>query len=502
MSDAFDWLQPSLLWTTDESEIANGRFFQPALFGYAGDDFMEQFLAAAGKSRGAILNEARLPGAGLAEAPMIRLYQPAHGRFYLICGSLCCREAGFPDRDVRAGEDEKVYFLLRKTHGATEYAWIPDGPGKGSWKILGDPRRPEESEQRLPLSRVMAGNNRPLYMGYLPVSGGDSYRIAETDLNLSAEEKKGIEDPRIEELGSRFTAIVAGGGAAVNIITDASAARKVSVYALLDLYDYLNDYLPDVAQAVKSGASSPTFVAPKATEKAALYTFLRNAARPGGKHLSDLLRQTATEENTLNGLGEAALPPAYSDAAYDFKATPISDADANSLKAAVGNALDAAQRTFPVGKFTAEAEARYHVRLVYERPFCPPDLRYWVSRPSVKFTIAPFFDADAPARPVKITLPTDISPAALRKMNKNVSFQMSNAMRQNMKRVMGNEKFPLTLGGGDNLDIAFICSFSFQIIFIVAFFLLLMFVFILNIVFWWMAFFRICLPLPKKLLPK
>jgi hypothetical protein len=34
----------------------------------------------------------------------------------------------------------------------------------------------------------------------------------------------------------------------------------------------------------------------------------------------------------------------------------------------------------------------------------------------------------------------------------------------------------------------------------VAFMLLLMFVIILNFVFWWIAFFKICIPIPKKLL--
>jgi hypothetical protein len=54
----------------------------------------------------------------------------------------------------------------------------------------------------------------------------------------------------------------------------------------------------------------------------------------------------------------------------------------------------------------------------------------------------------------------------------------------------------------DSFDLAFICSFSIQIIFIIAFMLLLIFVFVLNIVFWWIAFFRICFPIPKSLAPK
>jgi hypothetical protein len=78
-------------------------------------------------------------------------------------------------------------------------------------------------------------------------------------------------------------------------------------------------------------------------------------------------------------------------------------------------------------------------------------------------------------------------------------------MQKKMNSITGKEKLiikeddpQLSEGSG----IAFICSFSIQIIFIVAFMLLLMFVVILNIAFWWMAFFKICFPIPKSLAPK
>ena len=82
---------------------------------------------------------------------------------------------------------------------------------------------------------------------------------------------------------------------------------------------------------------------------------------------------------------------------------------------------------------------------------------------------------------------------------------ISNELQKKINAVTGREKELLkdSPGIGPETDdgFAFICSFSFQIIFIVAFFLLLMFVIILNFVFWWIAFFKICLPVPKKLIP-
>jgi hypothetical protein len=78
---------------------------------------------------------------------------------------------------------------------------------------------------------------------------------------------------------------------------------------------------------------------------------------------------------------------------------------------------------------------------------------------------------------------------------------MSKEMRNKMARITGFEKALIKdedIGGEGGFGLGFICTFSFQIIFIIAFFLLLMFAVVLNIVFWWMAFLRICLPIPVK----
>ncbi|HSN77464.1 MAG TPA: hypothetical protein VL334_20525, partial [Anaerolineae bacterium] len=100
---------------------------------------------------------------------------------------------------------------------------------------------------------------------------------------------------------------------------------------------------------------------------------------------------------------------------------------------------------------------------------------------------------------------SDVSIAGLRKAGKNVSFMMSDAMRKKMGMLLGKEETMLSDDPQTNpesgLDFAFICSFSIQIIFIVAFMLLLIFVVVFNIIFWWLAFFKICLPIPKTLLP-
>ena len=143
------------------------------------------------------------------------------------------------------------------------------------------------------------------------------------------------------------------------------------------------------------------------------------------------------------------------------------------------------------------------LRCVYERPQCDPVQRV-TSHRSEPFRLAAFFDRDAPARQVKIPLPSNVGLSDMRRFKKGVTFMVSEPMQRKIAAITGKEKDLLKDNPGlnpeDSGGFAFICSFSIEIIFIVAFILLLMFVIILNFVFWWILFFRICLPVPKKLL--
>ena len=49
-----------------------------------------------------------------------------------------------------------------------------------------------------------------------------------------------------------------------------------------------------------------------------------------------------------------------------------------------------------------------------------------------------------------------------------------------------------------SLQLGMICSFSIPIITICALIVLMIFLSLLNIIFWWLPFFRICFPFPKK----
>jgi hypothetical protein len=160
-------------------------------------------------------------------------------------------------------------------------------------------------------------------------------------------------------------------------------------------------------------------------------------------------------------------------------------------------------------------EGFFLMRCVYERPLCgaidPPVL----SAPTKAFQLAGFFDPDAPARPIRISLPIDPTPAGLRKFNKNTVFMMSDLLCGQVNRMKGITlgdlvrsvlPFPFHKGlsvpdaGGckdsGGVSIGMMCSLSIPIITICALLLLMIIVSLLDFIFRWLPFFIVCFPLP------
>src|SRR5204863_2404020 len=122
--------------------------------------------------------------------------------------------------------------------------------------------------------------------------------------------------------------------------------------------------------------------------------------------------------------------------------------------------------------------AVFRIRCVYERPNCGPLHEDVVSDPTELFDLASFFDPDAPARPIRIGLPLDTTPAGLRKFDKNTAFVMSDILCGQLAKMSGMSfadlvlsvlPFPLnkSMSGSDpepcssgGLQMGMVCSFS------------------------------------------
>ena len=143
-----------------------------------------------------------------------------------------------------------------------------------------------------------------------------------------------------------------------------------------------------------------------------------------------------------------------------------------------------------------QGDCYFIVRCVYNRPQCHSVL---LSPPSQPFLMASYFDSDAPARRIQVAMPVDTSPAALRKYDKGVAFLISDELRNQIGRVASLDDLSKgNIGGSPGLSLGMICSLSIPIITICAMILLFVIVIALNLVFFWMPFFKICFPIPVK----
>ena len=138
-----------------------------------------------------------------------------------------------------------------------------------------------------------------------------------------------------------------------------------------------------------------------------------------------------------------------------------------------------------------EGNVRYYVRLVYTYdPDCPP----YISERSEPLLFARLMDGDAPARKVRIEAPRLQD---LRKFKPGVGIEMDKDLRDVLNRVHEGLKDGEPLNDGPAWELGMICTFSIQIIFLVALIVMFIFLILLNIIFWWLPFLKICLPIPK-----
>lgn len=179
----------------------------------------------------------------------------------------------------------------------------------------------------------------------------------------------------------------------------------------------------------------------------------------------------------------------------------ISETKASEIFGLVKEALKARFTTVAPreGRFqdlTAQYQIRAFVRV--KRPDgCPPEL-VWSKSYSDPFTIAPWYEAGA-AAPVLVPLPDLMDPNILKKLKPNAAF----AVPKNIFNML-NANDPKKLADGEGkdspngLNLDWICGFSIPIITICAFIVLSIFLSLFDIVFRWMLFIKICIPIPRK----
>jgi hypothetical protein len=514
---------------------------------------------------------------------ILKLYQPAHQRYYMVTTCLVCRMLGLPDRKLDAGAQEKASFVVRMLQPHSTADKIAPDPRdcdefaliNKQWQSVNNPDTLVNGEERHPLSPAAYVEDdlrkRRLLVGLIPV--GDRERLMQaTQPNPAGADplptpvdtrqmllKTQVIGPmkNLEDVADRTWAAFQPPDPTRNpkpapLTSDQEAARnaaipsilrngndqiqQVSWYVLLDLARYFETYLNDLWQAIQAGDGSalqdplkPVWAMLSGATHAGMTMVTALQKAYAAATLLESARTTYQTQTTDGTDGTAGWPtfffPFYTvDAAGKHGLLGLStkdDRDAFETKIAKAVQTLAPTPSQPLPpRLVAQANANpqapvwFAVRCVLERPNCAALTPPLVSEPTVAFQFAGFFDPDAPARPIRIGLPIDTTPAGLRKFDKNTAFVMSDTLCGQVSKMGGMSfgdlimsvlPFPfhqdLSGGGGkpcgNGISAGMVCSFSLPIITIVALILLIIFVKLLDIIFFWMPFFQICLPLPK-----
>jgi hypothetical protein len=552
----------------------------------------------------------------------LKLYQPAHQRFYLVTSCLVCQAPGLPDRKVDPGKQEQAGFVLRRLLPPTpnpqnppafdaatwqEHGWVgaPDG---NTWQKADTGDNFIAGEEILPMFATNYsqddGRKRRLFAGVVPVAKREAYlaasrasSLASTGTDITA--RKILLLSKVIGPWKQLVDRAAKMNHAADLVpplpppppppappppVNALNSARVelqgqSYYVLVDFANYLRTYLktvwdalinetpssqlPDPSQAAVLDALRATAItvdSPPPTDNIATrwhaiagdtQTLLNNLvdvfqAFNNDPQIAIGLDQTTNEYTPIPSSPppsgypqflfpladpefpkQAAQPPSITlnppPSPDETDELPSGPDDASTrldrLAVLIARALVTADATVPqpaiplAAKQPADALTGWFViRCVYRRPACGPLHDDVVSPPTEPFQLAGFFDPDAPARPIRIGLPIDTSPAGLRKFDKNTAFVISDTLCGQIQRIQGITfgdlvrtvlPFPLhqdlNAGGGackqaDGTSLGTICSLSIPIITICALIILILMVSLLDIIFHWLPFFLICFP--------
>jgi len=521
MSTHVQWLTPAPLWQELSGAGDLTPFRRPAILRFATDDFMPELQGVLQQTPQSLRDYVaqgenwQNPAAGLASGATglpLKLYQPVHARFYLVATSLTCRIPGLPDHTVNRTQGESLAFVVRQLRPnpgysasdcavyspatCTEYAWVP-GQQPGWQQAPGIDLLP--GEERIPLAPTQTGSNgtsRRILTGLIPASRRQQYVTGRTLKNGSGNGTGTATDPRADMFNRQVATPWANLEAWWDTLDAPSqatqkyidSARLSSALILLDFANWLLGNISNVWAAIVDSSK----VAGLSNAEAALYNTLSPT-------LEMALFRAKQFESQFESAGPSDPFPPNGYTPYSL-ADPANAIDPTTLLAPVTAALPplaAPSLLPPVPQKPSNPQGDYYfiVRCIYLRPKCGYNV---VSPPSQPFQLASYFDSDAPARHIQVALPVDTSPEALRKFDKGVAFLISDELQKQMSRVKSLQALSQgDIGDPDpGIGLGMICSFSIPIITICAMILLFVIVIALNLVFFWIPFFKICLPVP------
>lgn len=451
---------------------------------------------------------------------LLELAQPIHGKFQLVLFEAVCKRPGNPRLDPEKIESAGV--VVRRVRGAMRQGWTRNAERNEGWQTLPDTERDPDGEK----AQQGHAGNRAIRRLIAQRQGAD-------DTTSEAYEALFIAPPNVcNALGKTvlFAVLPVVSAEQSEVPSEPVDFLNLPAEEEAKLVAHLTKFfkrrrrqlgLPRAGETLSAGwnvTAVPSSEASPVTRR--LYNFGR------------FLQQCAVELDMFGGSKEAAslqrefakidLPIALD----EFGRTEETIDAASFIDQAIAILLDGqtnpsglrmplawpqvsrpqsarlirsalaclnaqhARLSNPEKKYENE-NSRYAVRgfmRVAGHVECPDQL-IW-SKESETFRILPWWDGDG-TRPT-IKLP-DL--ADLKKATPTVSFAMpptiANLLNSDPKKLLDGD------GSENNSGIAWLCSFSLPYITICAFIVLNIFLQLFNLIFSWLLFIKVCIPMPN-----
>lgn len=520
-TEVLQWLAPAPLWDTLPVGAGATGLTRPFIAECTTDTFVEDFTEMLAGRLGTAADLAdmtpEITVGEVAGAPY-RLFQPLSQRYYLVTATLVCRRPGIPDHQVRPALEEKATFVMRRLTGTgSEEAFIAGPGGQGTWVAAGGALVAGEKEHPMHAAPVTpyalpgsntatlgldaaTGTGRTVFFGYMPTGMREAMvRPMENPMqklvDLQQSSPPGTwPDPIHSWL---FARVIEPWRRLLPPLLPPPNIAYASLFLLLDLGDWLEQHLPNVHTAVVNGSSlsgaygdlldgledfdlTSTLNLREALRDTIPFKALVLGADIPGPGTNYNLKSTTSNLASFLGTGSGSLHKLTKDALAVAPKLPQLPPELEGMI----KEPEVAPAGSPPGSGTT-----YVIRTVFNHAPCQPVL----SEPTHPFELARALDADAPARKILLQMP-DIR--NMRKYKRGVAIEMPPALAKMMDKVTPEMLKGDGLGPGTGVSVGWICSFSLQIIFLVAFVVMFLFLLMLNFVFWWMAFLKICIPIP------
>jgi hypothetical protein len=477
---------------------------------------------------------------------------PLHRTFYVVSCEVVCDRLGSPALDPR--RITSAGFVIRRVGGTREQSWMIEDDQPLGWQDTPTGLRDPDVNRRLCLNNVLHprdpvptysgeqthplhtqthydgnGKRHTVLYGYLPLGG--SYTLTLKDLSPfdSASEAKfradgethfpwpfGFRPPLDLTWRPEYTRPIDHGRPTKPMfeLLRAFVNRFHVGEGHIDENQQLQQFAENIFffNETSAGAtltpqtfSDQTRSRFDALRQFSLWTYLQSfAGNPNAlANWAVQQEQRIDDAGSLDALGSIDLLPGRNGSGTLPFSLYMTPADAQELRALLGQRLVsqalAKAREIPLPKFEQDQDDIYQiVPFLRARDEAGKERIYWADSGarSETFRVAAPFDPDA-SRPAMIQMP---SLADLRKgLAKGVSLITPPDTYAMLSSLNLKKGASADLVGGTplNIGIQWICSISLPSITLIAMILIMIMISLLNIVFFWMPWVRICLPFPK-----